>query len=111
MHSAILTFQTYCIRVLYVHLMIFLMTSLMTSQTCCMHVQMLSKEHGYSFMHQLGWQPATILDAGANAGFATVVLAHLFPAAKIIALEPDPANFALPKIFQWWSCSPQQPQL
>lgn len=57
--------------------------------------QMLSKEHGYSFIQQLRFMPRSILDAGANAGFATVVLAHMFPAAMIIALEPDPANYQL----------------
>ena len=47
------------------------------------------------FLQDLNWSPETILDAGANAGYASVVLSQLFPKAKIIALEPDPANFEM----------------
>jgi len=36
--------------------------------------------------------PQYILDAGANVGLATLVLAGLFPTALIVAVEPDPAN-------------------
>lgn len=37
--------------------------------------------------------PNTILDAGANVGLATILFASRFPAAQIIAVEPDPENF------------------
>lgn len=38
-----------------------------------------------------------IIDAGANAGYATVFYAKNFPSAKIIAIEPDHSNFMLLK--------------
>ena len=37
----------------------------------------------------------TILDAGANIGLTSLYLAHAFPDARILALEPDDANHAL----------------
>lgn len=39
--------------------------------------------------------PARILDLGAYAGYAAVYLAHLFPEAEIVCVEPSPANFRL----------------
>jgi FkbM family methyltransferase len=40
-------------------------------------------------------QPEVIIDAGANIGLASIYFANKFPAAKIIALEPEASNFAL----------------
>jgi len=40
-------------------------------------------------------EPATIIDAGANIGLASVLFANRYPRARIIAIEPDPANFAM----------------
>jgi FkbM family methyltransferase len=37
----------------------------------------------------------TIIDAGANIGLSAVYFANRFPHAKIIAVEPDAANFEL----------------
>ena len=37
--------------------------------------------------------PSSIVDAGANIGLASLYFAHRFPAAKIVALEVDQANF------------------
>lgn len=37
----------------------------------------------------------TLLDAGANGGFSTSLLARLWPTANIIALEPDAGNFGV----------------
>jgi FkbM family methyltransferase len=37
----------------------------------------------------------TILDAGANAGYASVFFLNRFPNASVIAAEPDAANFAI----------------
>src|SRR6185369_12585741 len=42
-------------------------------------------------------KPETILDAGANVGFASVFFAQKFPTAKIVAIEPEASNFALLK--------------
>lgn len=39
--------------------------------------------------------PKVILDAGANIGLASLFFAARFPAAKIIAIEPEASNFAL----------------
>jgi FkbM family methyltransferase len=35
-----------------------------------------------------------IIDAGANIGLSTVFLARCYPSAKILAIEPDPSNYA-----------------
>lgn len=38
-------------------------------------------------------QPRTIVDLGANIGLSVLWFALKYPAADVIALEPDPANF------------------
>lgn len=40
-------------------------------------------------------RPGTILDLGANTGLATLFFRTQFPEAQIVAVEPDPANFAM----------------
>ena len=42
-----------------------------------------------------GQQPKTIIDAGAHIGFASIYFARRFPEARILAVEPSPANFEL----------------
>lgn len=37
-------------------------------------------------------RPSWIIDAGANAGFATSWFAHRYPTATVVAIEPDPGN-------------------
>ena len=44
-----------------------------------------------------GFQPRLIIDAGANVGYASLFFAHRFPAAQIISIEPEGANFQLLK--------------
>jgi FkbM family methyltransferase len=39
--------------------------------------------------------PAVIVDAGANIGLSSVFYANKYPAAKVIAIEPEDSNFAL----------------
>lgn len=39
--------------------------------------------------------PRVIVDAGANIGMATLYFARLFPDARILAIEPEPSNFAI----------------
>lgn len=39
--------------------------------------------------------PRVIVDAGANIGLAAVYFANQFPAARILALEPESSNYAL----------------
>jgi FkbM family methyltransferase len=41
------------------------------------------------------WATPLILDAGANIGASAVFLARLYPQARIVAVEPEPSNFAL----------------
>ena len=39
--------------------------------------------------------PMTIVDAGANTGLASIYFANRYPGARIIAIEPEQANFEL----------------
>jgi FkbM family methyltransferase len=39
--------------------------------------------------------PPVIVDAGANVGFASLYFARRFPAATILAIEPDPDNLTV----------------
>ena len=50
-------------------------------------------EHEYEFVALR--QPAVIVDAGANVGFASILFATRYPDARIIAIEPESANFEL----------------
>ncbi|WP_344251858.1 FkbM family methyltransferase, partial [Humibacillus xanthopallidus] len=50
-------------------------------------------ERGYEFPFDL--QPKVIVDAGANVGFSAAYFATRYPAASIVAMEPDPGNFRL----------------
>lgn len=40
------------------------------------------------------FRPQTIVDAGAHIGMASLLFAHRYPKARIIAVEPEPGNFA-----------------
>ena len=40
------------------------------------------------------FSPRTIVDAGANSGMATLYYANKYPNAKIVAVEPEPSNYA-----------------
>ena len=39
--------------------------------------------------------PATIVDAGANIGVASIYYANRYPKARIIAIEPEASNYAM----------------
>ena len=61
-------------------------------------------DYNFSYMAQslplLAWlgrqkHPPLIIDAGAHIGAATVWFKHQFPTARIVAVEPEPENFAL----------------
>src|ERR1022692_1367843 len=41
-----------------------------------------------------GFSPGTIVDAGAHIGMASILFALKYPTARIIAVEPEPSNFA-----------------
>ncbi|MGD0011312.1 MAG: FkbM family methyltransferase [Terriglobia bacterium] len=47
----------------------------------------------YAF--ELPFSPETIVDAGANIGTASIYFTLRYPAAKVIAIEPEASNFAL----------------
>ncbi|TYP75729.1 FkbM family methyltransferase [Paenibacillus methanolicus] len=55
-------------------------------------LQQIFRFHEYSFP-DLTFSPKLIIDGGANAGYASVWFANLYPGAKIIAVEPDKSNF------------------
>jgi FkbM family methyltransferase len=42
-----------------------------------------------------GFSPNIIVDAGAHIGMASVLFALKYPTARIIAVEPEPSNFAV----------------
>ena len=45
----------------------------------------------------LGFQPKTIIDGGANIGLTSVYLANRYPGVSIVSIEPDSSNFELLK--------------
>lgn len=49
----------------------------------------------YGFL--LTRQPSIIIDAGANVGMSAAYFALRYPRAKIVAIEPEPSNFAMLK--------------
>ncbi len=46
----------------------------------------------------LGFQPLSIIDCGANIGLTTIVFANRYPEAIIVSIEPEEANFNLLKV-------------
>lgn len=52
-------------------------------------------EQQYRFPERFTQPVQWIIDAGANIGMATLFFANKYPAAKIIAIEPDINNFTL----------------
>ena len=39
--------------------------------------------------------PSSVIDGGANVGYATLAMTRCWPEAKIVAVEPDPENAAM----------------
>jgi FkbM family methyltransferase len=62
---------------------------LRTSDVCVFEEVILNSEYD----HVASMAPRSIVDAGANVGLTSVYFANRFPDAKIIAIEPEPANF------------------
>lgn len=54
-----------------------------------------------------------IVDAGANIGISTIWFTTAFPEARVIAIEPDPGNFALLRtnVAQYPNCLPVEAAL
>ena len=42
----------------------------------------------------VGFSPSTIVDVGAHVGMASILFARKYPTSRIIALEPESANFS-----------------
>src|SRR5687768_1377938 len=49
------------------------------------------REYNFKFKKEIN----TIIDAGANIGLSAIFFANRFPAAKIIAIEPERSNYDL----------------
>jgi FkbM family methyltransferase len=62
-----------------------------TSDVKCVEQVFLAREYEIPFPET----PSVIVDAGANIGMAALYFASRFPEAKIIAIEPEPSNFAI----------------
>jgi FkbM family methyltransferase len=64
---------------------------LRTSDVTLFRSILLENEYDWPFAKS----PRVIVDAGANVGFTSVFYATKYPEAKIIAIEPEPSNFAI----------------
>ena len=52
-------------------------------------------QHEYSCLVDLSFDGSgLVIDCGANAGFSTSYLLSQFPQSTVLAVEPDPGNFA-----------------
>lgn len=60
----------------------------------CNHTQVFPSQF-MRFLYPIAkaFQPKYILDAGANAGFATMLFKLLWPESVVLALEPGDENF------------------
>ena len=59
-----------------------------TSDTATFEQVFVAKEYEVPF----DFSPETIIDGGANVGFATLFFANKYPQAQILAIEPDRSN-------------------
>jgi FkbM family methyltransferase len=66
---------------------------LRTTDTSLFASIIVNNEYDWNFVKP----PRTIFDAGANIGLASIFYANKCPEAKIIAIEPEPANFEMLK--------------
>jgi FkbM family methyltransferase len=49
------------------------------------------EEYGFRLLHK----PSVIVDVGANVGMSAIFFSLQYPTAKVIAIEPEPSNFAV----------------
>jgi FkbM family methyltransferase len=64
-----------------------------TSDFCAYKDVLIAQDKQYD-PGKLDFVPKTIVDAGAHIGMASILFARRYPLAQIIAIEPEPANFA-----------------
>jgi FkbM family methyltransferase len=62
-----------------------------TTDVSCFEKVFVSKEYSLP----IDYSPQVIVDAGANTGMATLYFANRYPAARILAIEPESENFQL----------------
>lgn len=62
-----------------------------TSDRCVYQEVVLDKDYELD----LGFTPKAVVDAGANIGLSSIYYANRYPSARIIAIEPEPSNFAM----------------
>src|SRR5579863_153103 len=66
---------------------------LSTSDVCSYRDVLICQDKSYD-PRIPGFNPGTIVDVRAHIGMASLLFAHKYPAARIIAVEPEAANFA-----------------
>lgn len=65
-----------------------------TSDFCAFYDILISKSRQYE-PEDPSFSPQTIVDVGAHIGIASILFARRYPLSRIIAVEPEPSNFAL----------------
>jgi len=61
--------------------------------------KLLFVENEYDFLRPLEAEGVqTVVDCGANVGYASVALLNRFPGCRVLAIEPDPANFEMARL-------------
>lgn len=64
-----------------------------TSDVCSYRDVLICQDKSYD-PHIPDFDPQTVVDVGAHIGMASLLFASRHPKARIIAVEPEPANFA-----------------
>jgi FkbM family methyltransferase len=64
-----------------------------TSDICAYRDVLVIQDKPYLPLEQ-DFRPDTIVDVGAHIGMSALLFAKKYPGAKIIAIEPEPSNFA-----------------
>ncbi len=52
------------------------------------------RQQGYDFL-PTDFRPVLVIDCGANVGYTSAYFLSRFPGCQVIAVEPDPTNFAV----------------
>jgi FkbM family methyltransferase len=62
-----------------------------TSDHCVYQETIVNEDYGFD----LGFEPKTIVDLGANIGLSSVFFALCYPSTSILAVEPNASNFGM----------------